>query len=127
MYMSINNKNKDNFTIDGIEIENVDIFPYLGSIVTKEGGSMEDVRNKISKENEVFNQLQKVWKSSDISLRTKLRIYNSNVISILRVLYGCKTWRITQEICKTLQSFVNRCLRRIAEVRWSLTITNDEL
>jgi hypothetical protein len=30
--------------------------------------------------------LQKVWKSSDISLRTKLTIFNSNMKSIL--LYG---------------------------------------
>jgi hypothetical protein len=40
-----------------MEKENVDKFPYLGSIVTKEGGSMEDVRNKISKANWAFNQL----------------------------------------------------------------------
>jgi hypothetical protein len=44
---------------------------------------MEAVKNKISKANGVFNQLQKVRKSSDISLRTKLRIFNSNVISVL--------------------------------------------
>jgi hypothetical protein len=65
-------------------------FLNLRTIVTKEGGSMEDVRTKISKVNEAFNQLQKVWKSSDISLRTKLRIFNSNMKSIL--LYGCETW-----------------------------------
>jgi hypothetical protein len=71
----INNKNT--FTLDGKQIENVDKFPCLSSVVTKEGGSMEDVRNKISKENWAFNQLQKVWKSSKISLRTKLRIFKS--------------------------------------------------
>jgi hypothetical protein len=49
---------------------------------------MEDVRNKISKANGAFNQLQKIWKSSDISLRTKLRIFNSNVKSVL--LYQCE-------------------------------------
>jgi hypothetical protein len=43
--MHINNKNKNTFTLDGKEIENADKFPYLGSTVTKECGSMEDVRN----------------------------------------------------------------------------------
>jgi hypothetical protein len=71
--MHINNRNKNIFTLDGKEIGNVAKFPYLGSIVTKEGGNMEDVRNKISKAHAAFNQLQKVWKSSDISLRTKLK------------------------------------------------------
>jgi hypothetical protein len=41
--MCINNKYKNTFTLDGKEIENVDRFAYFGSIVTKEGGSMEDV------------------------------------------------------------------------------------
>jgi hypothetical protein len=66
----INNKNKNTFTLDRKEIENVDKFPYLGSIVTQEGGSMENARNKISKANGAFNQLQNVCKSSHISLRT---------------------------------------------------------
>jgi hypothetical protein len=57
-----NNNNKNTFTLDGEEIENVDKFPYLGSIVTKEGGSMKDVRNKISKANGTFNQLRKFGK-----------------------------------------------------------------
>jgi hypothetical protein len=38
------------------------------------GGIMEAARNTISKANGAFNQLQEVWKSSDVSLRTKLRI-----------------------------------------------------
>jgi hypothetical protein len=123
--MHINNINKNTFTLDRKETENVDKFPYLCSIATKEGGSMEDVRNKISKANGALNQLQKVWKSSDISLRTKLKIFKSNVKSIL--LYNCETWPVTQEICKKLQSFVNRCLRRLLKVTLPLTITNNEL
>jgi hypothetical protein len=75
--MRINNKNT--FTVYRKVIGNVDKFPYLGSVVTKEGGNTDDVRNKISQANGASNQLQKVWKSSVISLRTKLRIFNSNV------------------------------------------------
>jgi hypothetical protein len=77
--MHINNKNKNTFTLERKEIGNADKFPYLGSTVTKEGRSMEDVRNKMYKANEAFNQLQEVWKLRDISIRTKLRIFNSNV------------------------------------------------
>jgi hypothetical protein len=56
--MLINNKDKNTSTLDGKEMDNIDKFPYLGSIVTKESGSMEDVENKISKANGAFNQLQ---------------------------------------------------------------------
>jgi hypothetical protein len=123
--MCIYNKNKNTFTLDGKEKENVNKFPYLGGIVTKEGGSVEDVRNKISKANGAFNQPQRVWKTNDISLRTELRIFTSNVKSVL--LYGCEKWRVTHEICRKLQSFVNRCLHRIMKMRCPITITNDEL
>jgi hypothetical protein len=44
--------------------------------------------------------LYAVWKTNDISLSTKLRMFNSNVNSIL--LDGCETWRVTQGICKKL-------------------------
>jgi hypothetical protein len=77
--MRINNKNKHPFTLEGKEIENVDKLPYLGSIVTKESGSMKDVRNKISEAHGAFNQLKKFRKLNDISLKTKLRIFKSNV------------------------------------------------
>jgi hypothetical protein len=53
--MPINNKNKNTFILDGKEIENVDNIPYPGSVVTKKGDSMEDVRNKISKAIGAFN------------------------------------------------------------------------
>jgi hypothetical protein len=42
---------------------------------------MEDVRNKTSKANGAFNQLQEVWKSSDISLRTNLRLFSFSKIN----------------------------------------------
>jgi hypothetical protein len=96
--MCINNKT--NSTLDRKEIGNTDKSPYLCSIVTKEGGGMIEVRNKISKANGTFNRLQKVQKSSDISLRTKLIIFNSNVKYIL--LYGCETRGVIQEIWRKL-------------------------
>jgi hypothetical protein len=29
------------------------------------------------------------------------------------LLYGCETWKITQDIINKLQTFINRCLRNI--------------
>jgi hypothetical protein len=43
------------------------------------------------------------------------------------LLYGCETWKITQDIINKLQIFVNRCLRNILRIRWPKTITNKEL
>lgn len=113
------------FQINGEEIETVTEFQYLGSIVTEDGGAGTDVKSRIKKANFAFIQLYAIWKARDISTKTKLRIFRSNVKAVL--LYGCETWKVTTQITRSLQVFVNRCLRRILRIHWPETITNEEL
>jgi hypothetical protein len=77
---------------------------------------------RIKKANVAFVQLYRVWKDKNIRIKTKLQIFNSNVKAIL--LYGCETWKVTNSITQKLQSFINRCLRRILNVRWPEVISN---
>ena len=60
-----------------------------------------------------------------ISRKTKLRIFNTNVKSVL--LLGSETRRATKGTCRKLQSFVNRCLRSIMGIHWPEVIRNEEL
>nr|KAG5697797.1 hypothetical protein BaRGS_016059 [Batillaria attramentaria] len=69
--------------------------------------------------------LKNAWASKVVSIRTKLRIFNSNVKSVL--LYGCETWRITKTMQQKIQTFLNTCLRRIFNIRWPEKIRNEEL
>ena len=66
-----------------------------------------------------------VWKSNDLSQRLKIAIFNSCVKPVL--LYGCETWGLTRAIINKLQTFVNRCLRRIIKCFWPNVISNSEL
>ena len=66
-----------------------------------------------------------VWKSTAISTKTKLRIFSSNVKSVL--LYGAETWRVTKINTNKIQTFVNGCLRRILRLRWYDRVTNTDL
>lgn len=106
-------------------MEQVDSFVYLGSMVGKDGGAEEDVKNRIRKANGAFVQLYPVWRNKNISRRTELRLFNSNVKSVL--LYSCETWKVTKAIVNGLQVFTNRCLRPIINVRWPDIISNDVL
>ena len=58
-------------------------------------------------------------------MRTKHRVFNSNVKSIL--LYGCETWRTAQTMQQKMQTFFYTCLRRIYKVRWQVKIRNEDL
>ena len=90
------------------DIEEVDSFVYLGSTVTRTGGTLDDVALKINKVNAAFMALRNVWKNRSISRSTKLKIFRGNVKSIL--LYGSETWLFNNEVKRKLQTFINCCL-----------------
>ncbi len=123
--MQINGSNTDNFKINGEELEKVNKFTYLGSIMSNDGGTDKDIKCRIGKAAAVFKTLRPIWTSSQISINTKLKIFNSNVKSVL--LYASETWRTTKAATHRLQTFTNRCLRNILKIKWQDMITNEEL
>ena len=123
--LKVKSTNTDPITVNGNQLEEVQSFTYLGSIVDDTGGSDADVKARTAKARLAFNSMSKIWKDSGMSLRTKCRLFNSNVKSVL--LYGCETWKLTQTNTKKLQTFVNTCLRKILKIRWPEKIRNEEL
>ena len=97
----------------------------MGSIINETGGTDEDITARIRKAQSTFSMLMPVWKEKCIRLQTKLRIFDTNVKSAL--LYGSETWRSTKLLIKKLQTFINKCLRRILKIRWPEVISNEEL
>ena len=123
--MRSSNIQQDPILIEGRDIEDVDEFVYLGSKISKTGGTDEDINARIKKARQAFAILHMVWKSTAISTKTKLRIFSSNVKSVL--LYGAETWRVTKINTNKIQTFVNGCLRRILRLRWYDRVTNTDL
>ncbi|CAH8662821.1 unnamed protein product [Heterobilharzia americana] len=112
-------------TVNGRNLKEVTSFTYLGSTVSTTGGTDEDVKVRIGKARQAFISLKPVWRSSALSMRNKIRIFNTNVKSVL--LYGSETWRVTKGISNKLQTFINNCLRSLLKIRWPEKISNKEL
>ena len=72
----INTTNENPITVGGEQLEEVDSFTYLGSVIDKEGGTDVDVGVRIGKARAAFNMLGNIWKSKEIRTETKLRIFN---------------------------------------------------
>ena len=123
--MKANTKSKNVVTVGGKPLEETDCFTYLGSNINKTGGTAEDTKAPIQKARVAFLMLSKIWKSKLIKLKTKMRIFNSSVKSVL--LYSSETWRITKHTVNKIQTLVNRCLRRIMNVKWSDKVSNNTL
>ncbi|GFR62101.1 LINE-1 retrotransposable element ORF2 protein [Elysia marginata] len=79
-------------------LEDVDAFCYLGSNIDLEGGTSKEIKARIGNAQAAFTTLGRFWKTRDISLKTKLRIFNSNVKSVL--LYGCEAWNASTTCIK---------------------------
>ena len=103
---------KQRLRLNGEDIKRSSDFCYLGGIVAEDGGTSREVSARIKKARGSFSKLRRVWPSK--SLRNGTKIFNACVKSVL--LYGCKTWLVTKEIQRKMQTFVNRCLRYIIRI-----------
>ncbi|VDP78276.1 unnamed protein product [Schistosoma curassoni] len=75
-------------TIDREDLEDVNTFTYLGSIIDEHGGSYADVKAWIGKAKAAHLQLKNIWNSKLLIASTKVRIFNTIVKTVL--LYGQK-------------------------------------
>ena len=102
-------------------------FRYLGSILRSDCGLVSEITQRIASASRVFYSLYpRLWKRSlQISLATKVRIYETLVLSIL--LYASETWAIPQMLLQRLEVFHMRCLRIILGVTLWNRIPNAEI
>ena len=107
----------------GVGMVDVDQFTYLDSIVIKEGGTYQDNRSRIGKSTAVFKTLRPIWTASATSTETKIKIFDSNVKSVL--LLPARPGDQPKQ--HRFQTFINRCLGNILKNKWRDKVTNEEL
>ena len=109
----------NNIVMNGLTIEAVDEFIYLGSKLTSDGRCTPDVLRRIGIASSAMNDLCRVWLQKKFSVRKKLRIYTTCVLPI--ALYGSEVWTLlNQDLCH-LEAFHIRNQRRI---KWSDFVRN---
>ena len=92
-------------------LEFVQDFTYLDSLISKDNGDQKDIKARLGKTRSAFAKLQNIWKSKQYTIKTKIRLYNSNVKFIL--LYGPECWRVVKGDMAKIDAFHNGCLRKI--------------
>jgi exonuclease III len=112
--------------IDGTQLKAVELFKYLGSIVSVDASLDADITARIAKATTAFGRLTKrLWSNRDIRLGTKVDVYRAAVVTSL--LYGCETWTLKKGHIKSLEKFHQTSLRRIARIKWFHKRTNYEV
>ncbi|VDO53664.1 unnamed protein product [Schistosoma margrebowiei] len=81
-------------TIHEEYLEDVKTFIYSDSIISEHGGSDAAVKARIGETRAIYLQLKNIWISKHLSTNIKVRIFSSNVKTVL--LYRVETWRTTK-------------------------------
>lgn len=123
--LSQNVPSPPSISIDGEVLENTDHFKYLGSTITSHLSLDKEIDTRIARAAAILSKLnKKVWENNNISLNTKLRVYQACVLNSSS---SSETWTTYARQENRLNSFHLRCLRRILGINWEDKITNTSV
>ena len=99
------------FTLNGIPLERVRSFKYLGRILTDTNSDWPSLYHNLLKARRRWALVSRILEKEGASVRARGMFYKSIVQSIL--LFGSETWTVTGALLKVLNSFHHRIARRI--------------
>ena len=96
-------------------------FLFLGSKLTVDCDCSHGIRRLLLGRKAMTN-LDRVLKSSDITLPTKVRIAKAVLFPV--VTYGCESWTIKKAECQRTDAFELWSWRRLLKVPWTARRSN---
>ena len=78
--------------MDGETVETVADFILGGSKITADGDYSCEIKRRLLLRRKVMTNLDRIFKSRDITLLTKVRLIKAMVFPV--VVYGCESWTI---------------------------------
>ena len=86
-----------------IDIETVTGFIFLGSKITADSNYSHEIKRHLLLGSKAMTNLDRVFKSRDITLLTKVRIVKAMIFSV--VMYGCENWTIKKAKHQRIDAF----------------------
>ena len=83
--------------IDGETVETVSDFIFSGSKITADGDCSHEIKRHLLLGRKVMTNLDRTFKSRDITLPTKVHLVKAMVFPI--GMYGCESWTIKKAEC----------------------------
>ena len=95
-------------------METVRDFIFGGSKITADGDCSHEMKRCLLLGRKTMTNLEKVLKSRDITLPTKVHLVKAMVFPV--VMYGCESWTINKEERRRIDVFELWCWRRLLRV-----------
>lgn len=110
--------------IDGIEINQVKIFCYLGSIISEDGRCENDIRCRLGMAKSKFiDNIQHL--TGRTAIKTKKNIIKTLIWSI--ALYASECWTMRKSDIQRIEAFEMWCWRKMLKIKYTDHITNEEV
>ena len=110
--MTVNCNLQPDLQVYGDPINHVSDFRYLGFMVAS-GSS--DLKRRKSLAWCAFWKLERLWKSPNIRIPTKVKLFNTTCVTLL--IYGCESWVISQDVENKINAFATSCYRVMLNIK----------
>jgi len=94
-------------TVNGKQVETVEEFCYLGSILTNNGNCRKEIRARIATANSAFNRLNNICGDRKMGLPIEIRL-----------LYSAETWPLTKAEIQRHGSCTSSVAEKDLNISW---------
>ena len=109
--------------IQNQQLEQIKTFSYLGSVIAEDATSKGDIRSRLRTAQGISTSLNKLWKSHNLPVHTKIRLLKSLVWPIAT--NRCESWTIKKEDKDRIKAFEMKGFRHILRIPWTAKKTNE--
>ena len=106
-------------------METVRDFIFLGSKITVDSDCSHEIKRYLLLGRKAMTNLDRVLKSRDITLPTKVHIVKVMVFPVVR--YGCESWTKKKAECQRADAFELWRWRRFIRVPWMARRSNQSI
>ena len=89
------------------------------------GDCSHEIKRRLLLGRKVMTNLDRIFKSRDITLPTKVRLVKAMVFPV--VMYGFESWTVKKAECRRIDAFELWCWRRLLRVPWTAKRSNQSI
>ena len=120
-----NYETSQSIKIEGIDIEKVDQYKYLGQTIAMEDRTANEVQLRIKAGWSVFGRYKEILQNKEIPMCLKRQVFNQCIIPTL--IYGCQTWTLTKELVYKIEVCQRKMERKILGIRQIEKVPNKTI
>ena len=111
--------------VEGIEIEKVDHYKYLGQTIAMADRTANEAQERIRAGWAVFGKYKEIFRNEELPICLKRKVFDQCLIPTMT--YGCQTWTLTKDITNKIQICQRKMERKMLGIKLIDKIPNSTI